>query len=154
MEVTDTPIGMLGLTDAIDRVCTGILNGKMMREVATEMGVTPSALTMWVGRNRERSTRVREARAQAATMYDEMAQEAIVNAKDAFQLAQAKELAQHLRWKASKINPKEYGDKIEHSGSVDVRSATTEQLGNELTKLGLGAVAQALLPADSTKAVH
>jgi hypothetical protein len=49
----------------------------------------------------------------AAAAYDEQAEQELRSATDLFQLAKARELAQHLRWRASKINPKAYGDRLE-----------------------------------------
>ena len=51
-------------------------------------------------------------------MWDEKALAGIEAAKDAFELAKAKEAAHHYRWRASKIAPSEFGDRqaIEHTG--------------------------------------
>lgn len=43
-----------------------------------------------------------------------MALDEIRAASDPFALAKAREVASHLRWRASKIAPTDYGDKIEH----------------------------------------
>ena len=65
---------------------------------------------------------MREARSAAAAAYDEMAYRQISRANDPFELAKSREQAQHLRWRASKINPREYGDKqqITHDGAIGV----------------------------------
>jgi hypothetical protein len=49
----------------------------------------------------------------AAAAYDEQAEQGLLAATNLFELAKARELAQHLRWRASKINPKAYGDRLE-----------------------------------------
>jgi hypothetical protein len=41
-------------------------------------------------------------------------------ASDAFELAKAKELAHHYRWRASKIAPKLYGDRLQVEGKFTV----------------------------------
>jgi hypothetical protein len=49
-----------------------------------------------------------------------MAEDVIAQAGEQFDLAKAKELAHHYRWRAKMANPREYGDKtsIEHSGEL------------------------------------
>lgn len=55
-----------------------------------------------------------------ALHWDERAEAAISAASDEFELRKAKEISHHYRWRASKIAPKDYGDKqqVEHSGKV------------------------------------
>ena len=43
----------------------------------------------------------------------ERAETEIRDSADEFELKKAKELAHHYRWKASKIAPRDYGDKLE-----------------------------------------
>ena len=95
----------------IDWVCEQITEGKMLREIAREVGCSISAISEWLA-SPDHSARAREARKAAAAAYTEMAEEGIRNAADPFELAKAKELAHHFRWKAAKMDPK-YGDKTQ-----------------------------------------
>lgn len=54
----------------------------------------------------------------AASVWDEKAEQGLEDAADPFELSKHKELAHHYRWRASKIAPRIYGDRIqqEHSG--------------------------------------
>jgi len=63
-------------------------------------------------------------------LWDEMATQKIEDADTDFQLTQARELAHHYRWRASKIAPKEYGDKqqVDVSGSLTLRDLVKASL--------------------------
>jgi len=96
----------------IDEICEMIIAGKFYREIARDLGITHWSVIEWVAADAERSRRVQESRRLSAQAFEEQAVEAITNAKDKLDLMKAKELAHHYRWKASKIAPKEYGDKL------------------------------------------
>jgi transposase-like protein len=120
----------------IEDICTSILNGQMIAEIAREYGVSKAHLTTWLSSDPDRSARAREARVAATQAYEEKAFELLSDAADPFELAKARELAQHLRWRASKINPKEYGDKqsLDVNGKLDVTLFDPEQ-AMEMAKL-------------------
>lgn len=102
----------------LSAICEAILQPKPQRLIAEDLGVSPGSLVAWIAADPERSARVREARAQTALMWDDKATHVIEEAKDQFELAKAKELAHHYRWRAAKIAPREYGDKVDvnHGG--------------------------------------
>lgn len=103
----------------IDWLCDRLTDGAMQREICDELGINASVLARWIASDPSRSARVREARISAARFWEEMAGQVLESAEDQFGLAKAKELAHHYRWKASKQNPKDYGDKVtaEHVGA-------------------------------------
>lgn len=105
-----------------DDVLARIENGESIAAIAQSAGKTRAMLSRWLRADEDRSVRAREAREAAAAAWDEKAETAIEDAADPFELARAKELAHHYRWKASKIAPREYGDRqhIEHSGAVSI----------------------------------
>lgn len=102
----------------VEAVCDDIGNRKTLTAIAKEQGVSIGSLIGWIEADTERSARVREARQAMARAWDEQAEEEIRSAGDEFELKKAKELAHHLRWRASKIAAREYGDRLahEHSG--------------------------------------
>ena len=101
-------------------ICDMILDGKLLREIARELGIKNHApLVKWIAADKERAKQVEDARRLAAFTYDEMASELIRNAADRFELDKAKEEAHHLRWRASKMNPK-FGDKMAIGGAEDL----------------------------------
>lgn len=97
----------------IEAVCDRIGDGKSLTAIAEEIPVSIGSLLTWIKGDPERSARAREARQATAQGWDEMAEAELRNAADAFELAKARELASHFRWRASKIAPADYGDKVQ-----------------------------------------
>lgn len=96
-----------------DRVCNDLRNGNTMTATADYIGVSVGSLITWIGKDPDRSARVRESRMQAAAVWDEMAETLLRDAPGVFELAKAREVAFHLRWRASKIAPRDYGDRVQ-----------------------------------------
>jgi hypothetical protein len=119
----------------IETVCELLMNGESQRKIAEQAGVGLASLIRWIAADPDRSARAREARIAAARQFDEMAETEIRQAADPFSLAKARELAQHFRWKASKVSPKEYGDKIEIDQKTTLTDLTEEQLDAKLARL-------------------
>jgi predicted transcriptional regulator len=107
-----------GVTE--DDVITAIERGKSLTRVASELGITRQSLSEWLESDACRSARARSARENAAEAYDEDATRLIEGAADPFELSKAKEMAHHLRWRASKIAPKRYGEKLAIGGADDL----------------------------------
>lgn len=86
-----------------------------MLSIARNIGVSQGSLIAWIAADSERSARTKEARAHTALAWEEKAERGIAEASDPFELSKAKELAHHYRWRASKIAPRDYGDKVEQT---------------------------------------
>ncbi len=118
----------------LDRICDAIANGGSMTAIAVAAGTSVGGLSSWIAADAERSARVREARIVSARVWDEKAEAAIEGAKDAISLGKARELAQHYRWRASKIAPKDYGDKVSHEhagpGGGPIQTLDTSKLSD------------------------
>jgi len=121
----------------IDQVCQMLEEAHTQREIAAKFKVAPSSLTRWLA-DPQRSARAKDSRAAAAVLWDERAQEGIESAADPFELAKAKELAHHYRWRASKIAPKVYGDKLELAGELTHKKAAADMTDDELLALAKG----------------
>lgn len=121
--------------DAIDDLCAKVESGSTLTAFANGLGVETSTLTRWLDADLQRSARAREARSRAAATYDDMALRGIEEAADPFELARAKERAHHLRWRAAKVNPREYGEKIELGGEVGLKSMSEDQVKAEALAL-------------------
>ena len=119
----------------IDAVCDRLMAGESQSAIADEIGVGLATLIRWLAADMERSARAREARIAAARCFEERAESELRQAADPFGLAKARELAQHYRWKASKANPREYGDKIEIDQKTTFTDLTEEQLDAKLAQL-------------------
>lgn len=104
----------------IDAVCERIGNGESMTAIAQNVGVAFGSLSAWLAADGERSARARDARQATARHWDEKAEAEIAAAIDPFSLSRAKELAHHYRWRASKIAPREYGDKLALGGADEL----------------------------------
>jgi len=110
----------------IDQFCEDICAGKSQAEIAEAIGVSEWALIDWKTRDPERSARAQGVIRMMAQSWAEKAQKAIETAGDGvamddplvvdlkkFELARAKELAQHLRWRAAVGDPKGHGGKAD-----------------------------------------
>jgi transposase len=101
----------------IDQVCERVSEGLTLTKIAQEIGISIGSLLTWIESDTERSARARETRVATARLWDEKAEQCIEGAPDEFELKRAKELAHHYRWRAAKIAPKEYGDRLEVENS-------------------------------------
>lgn len=115
----------------IDEICELIVAGNSITAIAKGLGVPHSHLLMWIERDQDRSVRAREARRVTAQLWDEQATALIAKAGNSLDLAKAKEIAHHYRWRASKISPKIYGDKVTqeltgaNGGPIQTQSSVT-----------------------------
>jgi len=100
-----------GLTE--EQILQRIEDGESLASIAVGQGKNRSMLAKWLAAEENRSARARYSRQLAAQAWDELAESTIERADDAFGLSKAKELAHHYRWRASKVAPKEYGDKLD-----------------------------------------
>ena len=119
-------------TLGLDWLCDKLTAGETQTAICAELGMGIATLGRWIAADAERSARVREARIAAARSFDEKAEEGLRLASDPFSLARAKELAHHYRWKASKADPRGYGEKIEIDQKTKLTDLTDEQLDARL----------------------
>jgi hypothetical protein len=131
----------------IDELCEMITDGTTLTDIGKSRGVSFARLQAWITSQPEFPARVKEAREQAAKLWDELAVTGIQAATDPFQLNKAKEIAYHYRWRASKIAPREYGDKLELSGGLELTALTDEQLDLQIAK----ALAKAKITTDGAE---
>lgn len=119
----------------IEAVCERVEDGASYAQIAQEIGVKRRSLTRWVAEDAARSARAREARASAAEYWDAKAEGVLQDAADWMELHKARELAQHYRWRASKIAPKEYGDAQDPNASAPsapIGAINIKRAGSEL----------------------
>jgi hypothetical protein len=156
------PTSLEEMSDRLKRVgtlellCDKIIAGDMLTEVALEWGVTLSRLRRWIAAEPTRAAAVVAARRISAATYDEKAEKAIKDAKDDLELKRAKELAHHYRWKASKMDPGQYGEKLEVGAPGDFSKTTDDELIGKLDALipGAAAFAQRVLAGGGGESVH
>lgn len=99
-----------------------LAGGGSQCSIAKQYNIDPGDLSRWISADDKRSARVNSARALGATYWDEQAEDGIAKSEDAFELAKAKELAHHYRWRASKLAPAPYGNKLNLTGTVRYES--------------------------------
>ena len=88
----------------------------------------------------EHRARVRDALEISAQTYEEKAEIVLLDAEaSTYEIQRARELAHHYRWKASKRNPRKYGDKLDMTS------------GNEPLKSNLNIVVDNSETADTLK---
>lgn len=109
-----------------------LASGSTYTQIAKDVGVAIGSLITWVAADPDRSARAAEVRREMAKAWDEKAQHGLEAAQDPFELAKAKELAHHYRWRASKVAPKDYGDRqqVELSGGINLNTAIAD-LGDD-----------------------
>ena len=103
----------------IEALCDMVIEGMMLREVARKVGAPIMSMMDWIEADPARKARMRQARERSAQLWEEKAEQLLSDADEPFMLSRAKELAHHYRWRASKIAPRSYGDKVELRGSED-----------------------------------
>lgn len=135
--------------EGMDAICDRIVEGQTYTAICASVGVSMGAFLAWLAADMERSQRARDSRIISAQAIDEQAQEAIRSAKDQFDLQKARELAVHLRWKASKIAPRDYGDKLQVEANVTHNNLSDDELQKRSAELAtqLAAEQAALTPA-------
>jgi hypothetical protein len=101
-------------------ICDLIVEGTSYRQIAAQFGVGLGTLATWIEADSERSHACARAREVSAQTFDEKAENGIQTAVDVFELAKAKELAIHYRWRAKAVNPRKYGDKVGIGGAEDL----------------------------------
>lgn len=97
----------------IGTICARIQDGDMLSDICRDIGIARSTLAAWCNSDPDRAAQFAQARIEAAGAYVEAAERAILDApSDSTELTRARELAHHYRWKASKANPRRYGDRV------------------------------------------
>lgn len=104
---------MSKLEGKIDEIVELLLQGLSYRQIAERLDVKLTTLHDYTHRG-EHSARVREALEYSAQTFDDKAEEVLLSAEGTKEeIMRARELAQHYRWKASKRNPRRFGDKLD-----------------------------------------
>lgn len=119
----------------IATICERIVGCQSLTAIARDYSISRSKVCEWIAADPDRAARARAARITSAAAWDELALAGIDEAADAFELAKAKERAHHLRWRASKIAPGDYGDRLEVDQRTTIQSLTDEQIHAELDRI-------------------
>lgn len=120
----------------IDAICHMITNGQTLQEIAREADVALASLLTWLERDPNNSARAKEARRITAWHWDEQAVTEIRNASsEPAEIARAREIAFHYRWRAGKLNQAVYGEKSEQKISGEIVHTTPDQRRQKIEQL-------------------
>ena len=103
-----------------DLICERMSNGETLRSICREIGFLPSTVIMWTIQNKIFFEQYAQARQKQADSYADMILDEAFNSHDA-QIGRLRVDA--LKWVASKLAPKRYGDKVEveQTGTQKIR---------------------------------
>lgn len=122
-------------TELADKICElTATTSKSLKTICEEVGVAPVTVLQWLANEKDKEFTYKYARAkeaQADAMFEEIIEIADDEAKDlldgefgqqgnAAAVQRAKLRVDARKWAASKLAPKKYGDKVEHTGNLDV----------------------------------
>ena len=121
------------LDGKIDDIVEYLLEGYSFRQIAEKLKVKLTTLHDFTQRS-EHSARVREALEYSAQTFDDKAEEVLLTAEGTKEeIMRARELAQHYRWKASKRNPRRFGDKMDvTTDGKEIKGSTIVWGGKEI----------------------
>lgn len=115
---------------AFHAVCTLVSTGMTQRLACRQVGTSPQKLWRWAQRSDERREAYARAReAQAHALADEVLEIADAATPETVQVAKLR--TDSRKWMASKLLPREYGDRIELTGAfanLDVAALSDDQV--------------------------
>ena len=103
-----------------DQIRERMANGETLRAVCRDIGTQHSTVIEWTFNNKSFSDQYAQARQKQADSYADMILDEAFNSHDA-QIGRLRVDA--LKWVASKLAPKRYGDKVEveQTGTTKIR---------------------------------
>lgn len=110
----------------IDAFCDEVVDGKTYVKIARELGVSKASVINWLSSDNDRSARAKTARVLSAQSADELAEEVLMD--KTIDPIIRRELASHYRWRAKVVNPREYGEKLQIDGKMEVNTLTDAQI--------------------------
>lgn len=122
----------------IDALEEAMRNDVSIAQYAKRIGVSVGVLFEWMNKTPERSARAKAARIFSSQTADDLALKVLDDLKpDSTQaeVARAREMASHYRWRARVRNPAEYGDKIEATVIREVSKLSDDELEAEAAAL-------------------
>lgn len=117
--------------DILERLTQGEWPG----QIAKAMKVRVADLLGWVGEDSDRRSEYARACEVAAMANLEEAERLLRDAKNNVDITKARDMAYHLRWLASRRDPKNFGDKVDVTSGGKPLARPVEQIDKELQKL-------------------
>jgi hypothetical protein len=114
-------------TEALaDDICERLIDGESLRQIcADESMPNRSTVLRWMAANESFATKCAHARDLQAELMDDMILECANNCTPESAIADRVRISAY-QWRASKLKPKKYGDKLDldHSGGVSIQVIT------------------------------
>lgn len=134
----------------IEGFCDHIIDGKTYIAIARDIGVSKASLVHWLASDPDRAARARAARELSSQTFDEMSEDVLRD--NTLDPAIRRELASHYRWRASKIAPREYGDKLQIDQKTEIINLSSDEIARQRAEIQRrieAAKAAALPPPDA-----
>jgi hypothetical protein len=130
-------------TLTIDRLCDAVIAGESLREMAAVLGCTPMTVLRWIDRQPDGRELYMAAKREMAELYasDLMAVVNAEPARDAFGRVDSGSVqhqrlkADSIKWVASKLLPKVYGEKLDLTSDGSRLGLTEEQVDARILAL-------------------
>lgn len=111
---------MIDYTEELaDKICDRLIEGESMRSICASPDMpSRSTLLRWMADNAEFGAKCARARLMQADTMDDIVLQIIeeVDSDNAFGM---KVKLAAVQWRAAKLNPKKYGEKLVHEGNED-----------------------------------
>ncbi|MGI4798438.1 MAG: hypothetical protein ACRYF2_04080 [Janthinobacterium lividum] len=103
------------VAETAEAILQRIAGGESLRSICAAPDMpAESTVRTWGASQIGFGEQLRQAREASASHWDEQAERVLVEAVGTREeLARAKELAQHYRWRASKYAPRDYGERVD-----------------------------------------
>lgn len=121
--------------DPVPHFTRWVADGMSLAQIAGKCAVTEGEVLRLVKGNKGLAEAVAEARKYSAWLWDERAEAVLKQAEGKEQLMKAKELANHYRWRASKLNRETYGDKVDTTVSATLPQLVDHDLARKMIGL-------------------
>jgi hypothetical protein len=109
-----------------EKVCELVASGDSRREAARKIGVSEGAIRQWQRDHTEFDTQYARAVIDRADVFYERGNDIAMSITSPEEAQIARVQLDWLKWSASKLAPKQYGDKqqVEHSGELGIAIAS------------------------------
>lgn len=105
-----------------ERIINGLQAGKQLKTLAAELRVTPGAISQVLSKDPE----YRSAMETGLAVQLETREQELETCTDPLNLARARELLSHARWRAERECPQRWGNRTQIDVTVDVGHALAE----------------------------
>jgi hypothetical protein len=116
--------------DLVNKIVDGIIDGKSVRQICAEDGMPDNrTVQRWIANNADFAAKCARARElQADNIFEDMQEVADYGNPDDVQRAKLR--VSTMQWRAAKLAPKRYGERVqtEHSGDINFTVAFEDRL--------------------------